>query len=93
MENTVFVMIHDEHIDHIISYCSELAKADYLIRHNKVCTYLQWAILKGLGATLCEKCIPLQKIILQSLDYDFPVCYVLKFSQIVDNIIAPEILK
>ena len=33
---------HEETVDHIISGCPELAKTDYLERHNKAATYIHW---------------------------------------------------
>jgi len=32
--------------DHIVAGCPELAKTDYLHRHNKAATYLHWNICK-----------------------------------------------
>lgn len=33
-----------EHINHIVSGCEILAKHEYLLRHNKVCTYLHYNV-------------------------------------------------
>jgi len=35
-----------ETIDHIVAGCPELAKTEYLHRHNKAATYLHWNICK-----------------------------------------------
>ena len=33
---------HEETVDHIISGCPELAKTNYLERHNKAAAYIHW---------------------------------------------------
>jgi hypothetical protein len=45
---------YEETIDHIISGCPTLAKNDYIIRHNKVCTHLHYSICKKLGIETAE---------------------------------------
>jgi hypothetical protein len=37
---------HQETIDHIVAGCPTLAIKEYLIRHNKVATYIHWKICK-----------------------------------------------
>jgi len=38
-----------ETIDHLTSGCPVLAKKEYLMRHDKVCTHLHYSICKTLG--------------------------------------------
>lgn len=38
-----------ETVDHIVSACSELAKHEYIQRHDKLCTYLHWKICDQLN--------------------------------------------
>ena len=38
-----------ETIDHIVAGCPELAKTEYLHRHNKEATYLHWNICKEMN--------------------------------------------
>ena len=40
---------YEETIDHLTSGCPILAKNEYLIRHDKVCTHLHYSICKALG--------------------------------------------
>ena len=40
---------HEETIDHLTSGCPILAKNEYLMRHDKVCTHLHYSICKALG--------------------------------------------
>ncbi|KAI5751771.1 hypothetical protein M8J77_010707 [Diaphorina citri] len=35
-----------ETIDHILSACSQLAKHEYILRHNKICAYVHWCLCK-----------------------------------------------
>jgi len=37
---------HEETIDHLTSGCPILAKNEYLMRHDKVCTHLHYSISK-----------------------------------------------
>jgi hypothetical protein len=40
---------YEETTDHLISGCPTLAKNEYIIRHDKVCTHLHYSICKKLG--------------------------------------------
>ena len=40
---------HEETTDHLTSGCTILAKNEYLMRHDKVCTHLHYSICKALG--------------------------------------------
>ena len=40
---------HEETIDHLTSGCPILAKNEYLMRHDKVCSHLHYSICKALG--------------------------------------------
>ena len=40
---------HEETIDHLTSGCPILAKNEYIMRHDKVCTHLHYSICKALG--------------------------------------------
>ena len=40
---------YEENIDHLTSRCSILAKNQYLMRHEKVCTHLHYSIFRALG--------------------------------------------
>jgi hypothetical protein len=40
---------HEETIDNLTSGCSILAKNEYLMRHDKVCTHLHYSVCKALG--------------------------------------------
>jgi hypothetical protein len=44
----------EETIDHLISGCPTLAKNEYIIRHDKVCTHLLDSICKKLGTETAE---------------------------------------
>jgi len=46
---------HEETIDHLTSGCTILAKNEYLMRHDKVCTHLHYAICKALGTENTDK--------------------------------------
>ena len=39
----------EETIDHIVSGCPELAKTEYIARHDKVAAYIHWEICKKYG--------------------------------------------
>jgi hypothetical protein len=43
-----------ETIDHLISGCPILAKNEYIIRHDRVCTPLHYSICKELGIETTE---------------------------------------
>jgi hypothetical protein len=45
---------YEEIIDHLISGCPTLAKNEYIIRHDKVCTHLHYSICKKLGIETAE---------------------------------------
>jgi len=44
-----------EETDHLTSGCPILAKNEYLMRHDKVCTHLHYSICKDLGTEAIEK--------------------------------------
>ena len=46
---------HEETIDHLTSGCPILAKNEYLMRHDKVCTHLNYSICKALGTETADK--------------------------------------
>ena len=46
---------HEETIDHLTSGCPILAKNEYLMRHNKVCTHLHYSVCKALGIETADK--------------------------------------
>jgi len=46
---------HEETIDHLTSGCSILAKNEYLMRYDKVCTHLHYSICKALGIETTDK--------------------------------------
>jgi len=46
---------HEENIDHLTSGCPILAKNEYLMRHDKVCTHLHDSICKALGTETTDK--------------------------------------
>jgi hypothetical protein len=46
---------HEETIDHLTSGCPILAKNEYLMRHDKVCTHLHYSICKALGTEIANK--------------------------------------
>ena len=46
---------HEETIDHLTSGCPILAKNEYLMRHDKVCTHLHYSICKALGIETTDK--------------------------------------
>jgi hypothetical protein len=45
---------YEETIDHLISGFPTLAKSEYIIRHDKVCTHLHYSICKKLGIETAE---------------------------------------
>ena len=45
----------EESIDHIVSGCPELAKTEYLSRHNKTAAYIHWKICRGYEIETTEK--------------------------------------
>ena len=47
--------IYDETIHHLVSGCPELAKTEYIHRHNKVAAYLHWKICKRYKIKAPEK--------------------------------------
>jgi len=46
---------HEETIDHLTSGCPILAKNEYLMRHDKVCTHLHYSICRALGIETTDK--------------------------------------
>jgi hypothetical protein len=46
---------HEETIDHLTSGCPILAKNEYLMRHDEVCTHLHYSICKALGTETTNK--------------------------------------
>jgi len=46
---------YEETIDHVTSGCSILAKNEYLMRHDKVCTHLHYSKCKALGIENTDK--------------------------------------
>jgi len=46
---------HEETIDHVTSRCPILAKNEYLMRHDKVCTHLHYSICKDLDTETTDK--------------------------------------
>jgi len=46
---------HEETSDHLTSGCPILAKNEYLMRHDKVCTHLHYSICKALGNETTDK--------------------------------------
>jgi len=49
------IVEHEETIDHLTSGCPILAKNEYLMRHDKVCTLLHYSIYKALGTETADK--------------------------------------
>ena len=45
----------DETIDHLVSGCPELAKTNYIHRHNKAAAHMHWAICKEFGIEVKEQ--------------------------------------
>jgi hypothetical protein len=45
---------YEETIVHLISGCPTLAKNEYILRHDKVCTHLHYSICKKLGIETAE---------------------------------------
>jgi len=46
---------HEETIDHLTSGCPILAKNEYLMRHDRFCTHLNYSICKALGTETADK--------------------------------------
>jgi hypothetical protein len=46
---------YEETIDHLTSGCPILAKNQYLVRHDKVCSHLHYSICKALGNETTDK--------------------------------------
>jgi len=46
---------HEEAIDHLISGCPILAKCEYEMRHDLVCTHMHYSICKALGIETTDK--------------------------------------
>jgi len=46
---------HEETTDHLTSGCPILAKNEYLMRHDKVCTHLHYSICQALGIETTDK--------------------------------------
>jgi hypothetical protein len=46
---------HEETIDRLTLGCPNLAKSEYLMRHDKVCTHLHYSICKALGIETTDK--------------------------------------
>ena len=46
---------HEQTTDHLTSGCPILAKNEYLMRHDKVCTHLHYSICKALGTETTDK--------------------------------------
>ena len=46
---------HEETTDHLTSGCPILAKNEYQMRHDKVCTHLHYSICKALGTEPTDK--------------------------------------
>ena len=45
----------DETIDHIVSGCPELAKTEYIHRHNRAAAHMHWKICKEFGIGVSER--------------------------------------
>jgi hypothetical protein len=45
---------YEKTIDHLTSGCPILAKNEYIIRHDKVCTHLHYSMCKTLGTETTE---------------------------------------
>ena len=44
----------EETIDHLISGCPELAKTEYIHRHNKAAAHMHWKICQEFGIEVKE---------------------------------------
>ena len=44
-----------ETVDHLVSGCPELAKTEYIQRHNKAAAYLHWTICKHYNIKVQDK--------------------------------------
>ena len=47
--------LYDETVDHVVSGCPELAKLEYLTRHDKVCAQVHFEICKKLNVPIEAK--------------------------------------
>ena len=45
----------DQTIDHLVCGCPELAKTEYIHRHNKAATHMHWKICKEFGIEVKER--------------------------------------
>ena len=45
----------DEAIDHLVSGCPELAKTEYIQRHNKAAAHMHWKIFKEFGIEVKDR--------------------------------------
>ena len=45
----------EETIDHLVSGCPELAKTDYIHRHNKAAAHMHWKVCKEFGIKVKER--------------------------------------
>ena len=45
----------EETIDHLVSGCPELAKTDYIHRHNKAAAHMHWKVCKECGIKVKER--------------------------------------
>ena len=45
----------DESVDHIISGCPELAKTEYIQRHDKAADYIHWKVCQSYNIKTTEK--------------------------------------
>jgi hypothetical protein len=46
---------YDETVDHILSGCPQLAKTEYLERHNRIAKYIHWSLCHSHGIEAPEK--------------------------------------
>ncbi|CAH3018309.1 unnamed protein product [Porites evermanni] len=46
---------HEETVDHIVPGCEELAKTEYISRHNKAAAYLHWSICNDHDIEITDK--------------------------------------
>jgi len=47
--------IYEETLEYLVSDCPELAKTEYIQRHNKVATYLNWKICREYDIDTADK--------------------------------------
>ena len=45
----------DETIDHLVTVCPELAKTEYVHRHNKAAAHMDWKFSKEFGIEVKER--------------------------------------